>query len=187
MIRLRSRIFHSLLLASLLSGISFAQDDKAEKTRTRSPMRLAKTADVNGPVESVLNINNLTSWTATNGFFDAVVDFSWNGAYPRGANAGVIFREGIVWGAKVTDNDPSGLRVRVGGSSQTNGLQGGRVVGYSTDPYVAPTGFEDPSAQQVWRVRTDWETADLTSDAASFNLIRTEDVTETDITAIRAQ
>jgi len=185
MIRLRSRIFHSLLLASLLSGISFAQDDKARSTRTRGPVRWAKSADVAGPIESVLNINALTSFVDTKGFFDAVVDFSWNGEFPKGSGVGVIFREGIVWGAKVSDDNP--LRVRVGGSSQTNGLQGGRAVGYSTDPYSAPTGFEDPAVQQVWRVRTDWETADLTIDAASFNLKGVADVTETEIADIKAQ
>ena len=167
----------SLLFANFAIGKN--TDDKA---KSRGPVRMAKSADVDGPVESILNINSLETWVATNGFFDAVILGSWNGAYPRGSAAGNIFREGIVWGVKVSDDDV--LRVRVGGSSQTNGLQGGKAVGYVANPYNAPTGFEDPAAQQVWRVRTDYLTADLRADAASFNIIPVGSVTETHITTI---
>ena len=186
--RLRAIVLFSAVFTLLFTSFAFAKDDKGVNTRTLGPVRLTKYADADGPAETVLNINSLESWVATNGFFDAIVGGGWNGSYPRGTQVGVIFREGIVWGVKVTDDEV--LRVRVGGSSQSNGLNGGKAVGYVAPPnYSAPTGFEDPSssAQQVWRVRTDWETADLKIDAASFNLTAAGSVTETEIAAIKAQ
>ncbi|MCH8288722.1 MAG: hypothetical protein IID12_06415 [Candidatus Marinimicrobia bacterium] len=184
--RLRAIVLFSAVFTLLFTSFAFAKD-KSENPRTRGPVRLTKYADATGPTETVLNINSLESWVATNGFFDAIVGGGWNGSYPRGTQVGVIFREGIVWGVKVTDDEV--LRVRVGGSSQSNGLNGGKAVGYVANPYSAPTGWEDPSpsAQQVWRVRTDWETADLKIDAASFNLTAAGSVTETEIAAIKAQ
>ena len=184
--RLRAIVLFSAVFTMLFTSFAFAKD-KSESPRTRGPVRLTKYADADGPTETVLNINSLESWAATNGFFDAIVGGGWNGSYPRGTQVGVIFREGIVWGAKVTDDEV--LRVRVGGSSQANGLNGGKAVGYVANPYSAPTDFEDPSssAQQVWRVRTDWETADLTIDAASFNLTATGSVTAEEIESVKTQ
>ena len=182
--RLRHIILFSILFPLLFASFVIAGDsDKGEKSR--SPARQAKSADLNGPVESVLNINSLTSWVATDGFFDATISSSWNGEYPKGSGIGLIFREGIVWGAKVRDDSP--LIIRAGGSSQTNGLQGGKAVGYVANPYSAPTGFEDPAAQQVWRVRRDYLTADLRADAASFNFIDISDVTPTHTADLFAQ
>jgi len=183
--RLRAIVLFSAVLTLLFTSFAFAKDDKGESTRTRGPVRLAKTSDFDGPLESVLNINALTTFADTKGFFDAVIESSWNGEFPKGSGVGVIFREGIVWAAKVKDDNP--LIIRAGGSSQTNGLQGGGAVGYVADPYSPPTGFEDEATTQVWRVRTDWETADLTSDAASFNIIGVADVSGGDTDALRDQ
>ena len=189
--RLRHIILFSILFTLLSVSFVIAGDsDKGEKSRSR--VKLAKSADLNGPVESVLNINSLTSWVATDGFFDATINSTRNsvfqianGEYPKGSGIGVIFKEGIVWGAKVSDDNP--VVVRAGGSSRTNSLQGGKAVGYAANPYSAPTGFEDPAAQQVWRVRRDYLTADLSADAASFNLIDISDVTAAHTTDLFSQ
>ena len=185
--RLKAIVIFSAVFMLLFTSFVFAKDS-SDNPRTRGPVRLAKSAGVDGPVETILNINSLESWVNTNGHFDAVLHSSWNGSYPRGSEVGVIFREGIVWGVKVTDADASGLKVRVGGSSQTNGLQGGKAVGYAGSPsYSAPTGFEDPADQQVWRVRTDYLTADLAIDAASFNLTNIASVSDDEIADLLVQ
>ena len=182
--RLRTIVLFSAVFTLLFTSFALAKDE-SESPRTRGPVRLAKSSDFDGPIESVLNINAITTFADTKGFFDAVIAGSWNGEYPKGSGVGVIFREGIVWAVKVSDG--GALRVRAGGSSQTNGLQGGGEVGYVADPYSAPTGFEDEATAQVWRVRTDWETANLTSDAASFNIIGLADVTSANTDEMRAQ
>ena len=92
--RLRHIILFSILFTLLSVSFVIAGDsDKGEKSRSR--VKLAKSADLNGPVESVLNINSLTSWVAADGFFDAVFRRYWNGEYPKGSGIGMIFRDGI--------------------------------------------------------------------------------------------
>lgn len=180
--RLKAIVLFTVVLTLLLTSFAFAKDDN---NRTRGPVRLAKTSDFMNVIESVLNINTITTFSDTKGFFDAVIAGSWNGEYPKGSGVGVIFREGIVWAAKV--NDGGVLVVRAGGSSQTNGLQGGGEIGYVADPYNAPTGFEDEATTQVWRVRTDYFTANLTGDAASFNIKGIGSVTDEDTDNMLAQ
>ena len=156
-----------------------------DKKANRST-EISSSASSFGPAKSILNINNFTSWVERNGFFPWDYPGGWNGSYPKGT-AGVIFSEGIVWGAKVK-NDGDAISPRVNGSTYANGLSAGKVRGWSIDPdgsnYVAPTGIDVHADQQVWRVRSDYTTADLTDDAANFFQIPIADVTTNDITTI---
>ena len=109
--------------------------------------------------------------------------FAWNGTshgsagnYPIGMGS-VIFAEGILWGAKVTDKygvDASGAlltdgsgggtpRIRVNGSMYNTGLKAGKVLRDATGR-IKDTGYsEDYRTQQIYRVRKNWNTANLTN------------------------
>jgi hypothetical protein len=123
---------------------------------------LQKTTD--NPVQSIVDINNITSWVGSDGYHDWLVGGSWNGAYPNGVNAGAIFSEGIVWGGKV--NDGTSPQVRVNGNTYGSGCK---------------------AITRLFRVRPDYASGNLTQDAADFLNIAVGAVTESDIAALRAQ
>jgi len=138
----------------------------------------------NGPDVSVININNLSYWIVKDGAY--TTSGSPNGTqadYPAGTGS-LIYADGMLWGAKVK-NDGLGEGVRVGGSTYYNGMKAGRVI---IDSEGNVLGSDDPVNNHVWRVRKDWETANLTQDAAIFydvqNLI---DVTQGQISEIKNQ
>lgn len=116
------------------------------------------------PRQSLLNINNATMWVAEDGFHDWVVASGWNGAYPNGTTVGAIFAEGIVWGGLVTDGSTPTVRVN------------GNTYGTGCSPIT-----------RLYRVRPDYLTGDLASDAASFNQIAIGDVTDANIQELRDQ
>ena len=110
-----------------------------EKKRTTLPKT---TVD---PYQSLLNINNATMWVADYGFHDWVVGGGWNGAFPNGTHVGAIFAEGLVWGGQVSDG--SSPVVRVAGNTYQSGTF---------------------AITRLFRVRPDYLTANLASDAASL-------------------
>lgn len=123
---------------------------------------LRKTTD--NPKQSLININNATMWVTDEGFHDWVVASSWNGAFPNGTTVGAIFAEGIVWGGQVSDGSSPVIRVD------------GNTYGTGTAPII-----------RLHRVRPDYLTGNLASDAATFNNIPVGAVTEADIQALRDQ
>ena len=135
---------------------SYKGDKKSKKPS------LAKTAA--DPAQSVISINNITTWVGNNGFHDWVVASSWNGAFPNGSNVGAIFAEGIVWGGKV--NDGASPSVRVNGNTYGSGC--------------API-------TRLFRVRPDYKTGDLSKDAAAFFAKSLGSVTDADIQQLRDQ
>jgi hypothetical protein len=141
---------------------SFGNYKGKQNNKNKKP-RLNKTAD--NPGQSVMDINNITSWVGDQGFHDWVVGGgSWNGAYPNGANLGVIFSEGLVWGGKV--HDGSTPMVRVNGNTYLSGTK---------------------AIIRLFRVRPDYQKGDLTRDAADFFNKSLGQVTASDIQALRAQ
>ena len=116
------------------------------------------------PASSVVNINNITSWITEDGYMPAIVQGSWNGSFPKGAAAGFIYQEGIVWGGLV--NDGGSPLLRVGGNTYFPGTT---------------------HLTRLFRVRPDYATADMTDDAANFFLIASTDVTDAQKAQIRAQ
>ncbi len=135
------------------------------------------------PDQTVMNINNLTTWVRSDGYHYPVVDGSWNGTFPKG-KAGVVFSEGILWGGIV--NDGVSPFLRVGGSTHSVGNTAGAIL---TDESGNVLGVEDPDDPSVrpYRVRFDWVTDNLRDDAANFFLIPEDEVTETQIEEIRTQ
>ena len=124
--------------------------------------RLAKTAV--DPSQSVVDINNITSWVANTGFHDWVVASSWNGAFPNGTNAGAIFAEGLVWGGQVSDG--TSPTIRVNGNTYSSGCS---------------------PITRLFRVRPDYKTGNLSQDAADFFNKSLGSVTDADIQQLRDQ
>jgi len=133
-----------------------------------------------GPTDTFFNINSWKIHMENQGFF------SYNGTshgsagnYPKGMG-NVIFSEGILWGAKVTDKygvDANGViltdgsgggtpRIRVNGSMYNTGLKAGKVLRDANGKILSQNYSENYRTQQIWRVRKDWNTADLRGDIA---------------------
>ncbi len=155
-------IYILLVVFTFLFGFqeSFLANYKG-KQKSNKPSLAKTTAD---PAQSVININNITSWVGDNGFHDWVVASSWNGAFPNGANVGAIFAEGIVWGGIV--NDGTSPAVRVNGNTYGSGCR---------------------AITRLYRVRPDYATGDLSRDAASFFAKGLGAVTDADIQQLRDQ
>jgi hypothetical protein len=147
-----------LFLPASFGMLANGEGKKEDKNR-----KLKKEILVN-PTQSLMNINNATMWVTEEGFHDWIVASGWNGAFPNGTNVGSIFSEGIVWGGKVYDGSSPDVRVN------------GNTYGTGCAPIT-----------RLFRVRPDYLTGDLTSDAASFNNIPIGEVTETQIQALRDQ
>lgn len=148
-----------LTLSLIISSGSFAENKDGQGNKR--PQLQKTTVD---PTQSLIDINNITSWVSSAGYHDWLVGGSWNGAYPNGVTAGAIFSEGIVWGGIV--NDGSSPVVRVNGNTYGSGCR----------PLI-----------RLFRVRPDYATGNLTQDAADFLNIAIGAVTESDIQTIRDQ
>ena len=122
-----------------------------------------------------MNINEISLWVRDNG---RIGRSPWDGGstYPR-MKARVLYLEGLLWGGMVGD-DPD-LSIRVGGSRYRSGLRPGRILqkGVAENP-------NDPGVG-VWRIRRDWETVDLTRDAAEFFRISMDSVNTEHVRALR--
>lgn len=165
----------TFILAGLIilsSPVSSKEDPFAKQDRDLRKQSLSLQAE---PSRTVLNINNIVMNVRKDGFFP------WDGTltgtagqYPKGAG-GLIFAEGMLWGAKVSDGGE--VRVRVNGATYASGMKAGKVV-FDGDDVI---GAEHPDDRQIWRVRRDYKTADLSEDAAIFNVKSVDDVTEAEI------
>ncbi|NIV95767.1 T9SS type A sorting domain-containing protein [candidate division KSB1 bacterium] len=144
------------------------------------------------PMATLMNINNISMWIRADGLSGAHpkrdtvetkldrqnVERSSGIFFPRGT-AGVINHDGIVWGGEVRDGQ-SPIR-RVGGSTFRSGMLPGSIIskGEAEDP-------NEPDVR-IWRIRPDWQTADLTRDAAEFFDLPEDSVTREQIEAVRSQ
>ncbi len=135
---------------------------EGENGKGKKPVVLQKS--MINPTQSLLNVNNATMWVTDAGYHDWVVASGWNGAFPNGQALGAIFTQGIVWGGQV--NDGGTQLIRVGGNTYGSGTA---------------------AITRLFRVRSNYKTADLTNDAATFNDIPISSVTAADIDAIKTQ
>ena len=187
------------IFASALSAEEIKGDKTAGKTNARMLAKSGMADD--GPTSTFFNINSWKIQMEHQGFFQ------WNGTshgsagnYPKGMGS-VIFAEGILWGVKasdkygvkengeiLTDGTGSGLpRIRVNGSMYNTGLKAGKVL-RDANGRIKTSGYsENYREQQIWRVRKDWNTGDLTVDASILRDIAVADVTEAMIAADKAQ
>ena len=135
------------------------------------------------PAISVMNINNIAQWIMKDGAYTTAGSHNGQqGDYPI-FTGGLIYADGMLWGAKVTDHQGTS-EVRVGGSTYYHGLKAGRVI--YKDGAVA--GSDDPVNNHVWRVRKDWESGDLSVDAANYyGYTSASDVSAEQIATVKGQ
>ena len=183
----------------LVSTVS-AEPPKGDKDAGKTAARLAKYGDA-GPADTFFNINSWKIHMENQGFF------AWNGTshgsagnYPKGMGS-VIFAEGILWGVKVDDKygvdangeiltDGSGggtPRVRVNGSMYNTGLKAGKVLRDANGRVLNNNYSENYREQQIWRVRKNWNTADLRGDIAILKDADPTTLTDAQIAAGKSQ
>ena len=157
----------SMIILMFLNMIYFMQANlfafENKSAKNKDPEQIEKTLR-DPPIQSLININNITSFVSCEGYHDWLVGGSWNGSFPINYSIGTIYSEGIVWGGKV--NDGSGPEVRVNGNTYGTGCA----------PLV-----------RIFRIRTDYQTADLTMDASTFFNITPGEVTQNEINLIYLQ
>ncbi|HEY4612170.1 MAG TPA: hypothetical protein VII11_04245, partial [Bacteroidota bacterium] len=125
--------------------------------------RLSKTSGA--PLSTMLNINRVAAWYSSDGEQERDPSTGNSGLfYPRGTST-AIYTSGIVWSGQFIDGISPVLRVN--GASYNTGMKVGRILGIRTG--IA----EDPNSPDVriWRIRRDWEKADLKQDAAELNSV----------------
>jgi len=125
------------------------------------------------PDLTLLNINNLSTTVGSNGSFPSENPSrpgSGSTIFPKGI-APFIFTEGFVWGGILADGDTE--EVRVGGNTYRSGLRPGAILGLNTG---TPQDPSNPDVR-IWRIRPDWEYADLSAEVAEMNY----QVSETDL------
>ena len=128
---------------------------------------------------SVMNINNISMWASDDGMMEQNPKDQTPGvSFPRGMTT-VVSKGGIVWGGKVMDGNSQ--IIRVGGQTYRSGTTPGRIIA----PGVAE-GAGNPGVR-IYRIRRDWDKADLLKDASEFFDISEFDVTEQDVQALRDQ
>jgi len=124
---------------------------------------------------TLLNINKISLWANADGrlSYSPHENAKWGAFYPRGT-AGVLYNkgDGILWGGFVKDGISPELRV--GGQRWSTGTQPGCIL--SKGIAEIPT---DPDVR-IWRIRPDWQTADLTQDAVEFFNVTGDTVLEED-------
>jgi len=165
------------LLAAMVFAFSVSPVSAAYNADYFNP--IAKT--MGSPTRALLNINLLSYWILSDGIAaNSPVSLGSGVFFPRGTyNAGVIYIEGLLWGGMVNDGQTPTLRV--GGSAYLSGLMRGAIKSRGV--------AEDPEAPDVrmWRIRPDYETADLRQDAAEQEETGLTAVTDADIEAVREQ
>ena len=149
------------------------------QSRGPSAYRAAKTVQETFGERALLNINNMAMWFERNGSSGFNPLTSGSGVtFPRSTDQ-VIYRDGLIWGGIVKDGDPQELRV--GGQTYEIGTVPGRIIskGVAEDP-------ADPSVR-IYRIRRDWQTADLRLDASESLGIGLSAVTDSDVETLRTQ
>ncbi len=125
--------------------------------------KLIPKKDTGNVEESIIDVGNITSWVGSNGFHDSKVNNgSWNGNYPNGQNAGVVFSEGIIWGCLVYDGQEQ--KVRVNGNIYSTGCR---------------------PVTRIFRVRSDYKTANLELDASDYFMKPIEKITSEDLRQLK--
>jgi Secretion system C-terminal sorting domain len=156
-------VIHLISVIFILLNTTFLSAQNNHKSlKENSNHRIDKL--LANPPESIVDINSITSWVSNNGYHDWLVANSWNGSYPNGTFIGSIFTEGILWGGLV--NDGSAPLVRVSGNTYGTGCT---------------------ANSRLFRVRPDYMTADLTSDASDFFNVPIGEVTQNQIDELRQQ
>jgi len=162
-------LFNITLSILLVVVYTFRLSGEGDHSVKEQPVK--HTPSLGSPTETVLNANTVSSWYSSDGIQEQNIATGNSGlTFPR-QTATSMFSAGLLWGGLFMD----GLMppIRVNGTSYNSGIQRGAIQGIRTG--IA----EDPDAPDVriWRVRRDYNTADLTLDAAEVHNVPPEDVT----------
>jgi|TARA_B100001971_G_scaffold7380_1_gene6054 hypothetical protein len=155
---MKIKLNNSIFMVGLVLAVSLIYAKRPINSEP-SGTSLMKGLGANGPSQSAIDINNVVYWMKKSSA--GTTSGSPNGTqadYPKGTG-GLIYEDGMLFGAKVTDGNAQSPRV--GGTTYQAGLKAGRVV-YNISGDVI--GSTDPADHHVWRVRTDWATAAGISD-----------------------
>ena len=161
--------------------ILFFTQSFAQKTyRNSTPIFSKKPSGE--PFATLLNINKISIWANADGrlSYSPHENAKWGAFYPRGT-AGVLYNkgDGILWGGFVKDGNSPELRV--GGQRWNTGTKPGCIL--SKGIAEIPT---DPDVR-IWRIRPDWQTANLNQDAAEFYNVVLDSITQDQIDKLRKQ
>ncbi|MFA6110997.1 MAG: T9SS type A sorting domain-containing protein [Candidatus Latescibacterota bacterium] len=163
-----------LLAVGLLAAPSEASGPRTFRART------AKIAqDIAFGDKALININNMSMWFKRDGYTAGNPYTDNSGlSFPRSTDY-AIYRDGLVWGGKVMDGKEQILRV--GGSTYAQGCVPGRIIsqGVADDQ-------NDPRVR-IYRVRRDWQTADLRLETAEYLDKGLSEVTDGEVAELRAQ
>jgi hypothetical protein len=108
------------------------------------------------PAYTYMDISNFSTVFRNDGISDIDNQQLNSGfIFPRGSGKTCVFQSGFLWGGKINDS------IKVGGTTYNTGLQPGKIL----SPGVA----EDPdlAKNRIYRVRPDYKTASLASEAAN--------------------
>lgn len=167
--------FLLVLLATTLLSVSLESQEKASLPSLSN--RLA--ADTIALTSTLLNINNISMWVRS----DGVTSRNPNGTgyglrYPRGTG-GLMYMDGLFWIGKVNDGTMPSLRMGGVGNYEVGTVPGPIITGSPLTQGTVPN--------RIYRIRRDYKTADLTTDAAEFFDVPKSSVTPEQIGQIRQQ
>lgn len=125
---------------------------------------------------TLINANNIYFWLRQDGQIGINPHTGeQDGAiFPRNTCM-AVYIDGFLWAGYVKDGQNTELRA--GGYNYYNGLQAGWIEEDGT--------AQNPADARLWRIRPDWETADLKTETAELLGISLESVTELDTQVVR--
>jgi hypothetical protein len=168
---------HLFLGAALLlsGGLHQAYSAEGKKSLLRTAQQMTGT----GPFSTLMNINNLSMWIEYDGSSARNPSTGNSGVtFPRGTST-PIFADGLIWGGQVHDGGAQLLRVN--GQTYQPGTVGGKIISKG----VAESAGDQ--SVRIYRVRRDWQTADLRQDAAELFSKGLSAVSQSDIDQVREQ
>ncbi len=162
-----------MILVLNFSGITAEKNNKVV-SRTKPVFQTT-----GAPRNTLVNINNIAMWVSDNGRMERRPQDDNSGVtFPRGT-ATAVYAGGLVWAGLVRDS--GSVNPRVGGQTYYYGTVPGRIIskGVAESP--------SDSTVRIYRVRRDWNTADLMRDAAEINDVALASVTSEMINQVRQQ
>ncbi|MBF8247570.1 MAG: hypothetical protein HW374_370 [Bacteroidetes bacterium] len=170
-----------LAVIFLLGASSICSSQTApDKSKRANPESLFKLGGL--PRYAVLNINNIRTWSRSDGQSNHSPGGD-NGAYYPTGTANVVYQDCIVWGAKAfvdaAHTQPAPTQpIRVGGGTYTVGTKEGWVNGFGATATAEPT---TSYYNRIYRIRRDFlapKYRSLEQDAADVNEVPVAYVTE---------
>ncbi|MEX0602778.1 MAG: hypothetical protein WD295_05520, partial [Bacteroidota bacterium] len=163
--------------------------DPPDKARKAQEPAMHKSAGL--PRYAPLNINNVITWSRSDGQSNRTPNAADGATYPRGT-ANVIYQDGLIWGAKAFLDagliEPPAIQpIRVNGATYATGTRAGWIEGFGAT--ARPVSPDHPEAR-IYRIRRDFagmDLGELRRDAAEVYEILHRDVTATQMDAVLNQ